>query len=260
MNCPCAVLIFRQGVRSYRELPLRLAEFGSCHRYEPSGALHGLMRVRAFLQDDAHIFCTEEQIADETVRFVALIASVYRDFGFPDFSREVQRPPAGARRQRRGVGQGRGGAEGRLRARRASSTRSIPARARSTARSSNSCCATPSGGTGSAAPAGGLRPAGAARRRIRRRRRRPPPAGDAAPGDLRQLRALPRHPHRALCRPLPAVAGAGAGGGGDHRLRCRRLCREVAAACARGAGRGGRPRAREDQRQDPRAQPRSMCR
>jgi threonyl-tRNA synthetase len=85
MNCPCHVQIFRQGVRSYRELPLRLAEFGSCHRYEPSGALHGIMRVRAFTQDDAHIFCTEAQIASETVRFVDLLSSIYRDFGFESF-------------------------------------------------------------------------------------------------------------------------------------------------------------------------------
>ena len=85
MNCPCHVLIFKQGLRSYKELPLRLAEFGSCHRYEPSGALHGIMRVRAFTQDDAHIFCTEDQIASETVRFVELLSSIYADFGFPDF-------------------------------------------------------------------------------------------------------------------------------------------------------------------------------
>jgi threonyl-tRNA synthetase len=85
MNCPCHVQIFRQGIRSYRELPLRLAEFGSCHRYEPSGALHGIMRVRAFTQDDAHIFCTEAQIAPETVRFVDLLSSIYRDFGFESF-------------------------------------------------------------------------------------------------------------------------------------------------------------------------------
>jgi threonyl-tRNA synthetase len=85
MNCPCHVLIFRQGLRSYRELPLRLAEMGSCHRYEPSGALHGIMRVRAFTQDDAHIFCTEAQIASETVRFVELLGSIYRDFGFESF-------------------------------------------------------------------------------------------------------------------------------------------------------------------------------
>ncbi len=85
MNCPCHVLIFRQGLRSYRELPLRMAEFGACHRYEPSGALHGIMRVRAFTQDDAHIFCTEAQIAPETVAFVDLLSSVYRDFGFESF-------------------------------------------------------------------------------------------------------------------------------------------------------------------------------
>jgi threonyl-tRNA synthetase len=85
MNCPCHVQIFRQGIRSYRELPLRLAEFGSCHRYEPSGALHGIMRVRAFTQDDAHIFCRENQIASETVKFVDLLSSVYKDFGFDSF-------------------------------------------------------------------------------------------------------------------------------------------------------------------------------
>ncbi len=94
MNCPCHVQIFRQGVRSYRELPLRLAEFGSCHRYEPSGALHGLMRVRAFTQDDAHIFCTEAQIAGETAEFVELLRSIYADFGFPEVHiRFSDRPP-----------------------------------------------------------------------------------------------------------------------------------------------------------------------
>ena len=94
MNCPCHVQIFRQGVRSYRELPLRMAEFGACHRYEPSGALHGIMRVRAFVQDDAHIFCTDDQIADETVRFVALLSSIYADFGFPEFKVKFSDRPA----------------------------------------------------------------------------------------------------------------------------------------------------------------------
>ena len=82
MNCPGHVQIFRQGITSYRDLPLRIAEFGSCHRYEPSGALHGLMRVRAFTQDDAHIFCTEDQITTETQNFCELLLSVYRDLGF----------------------------------------------------------------------------------------------------------------------------------------------------------------------------------
>ena len=84
MNCPCHVQVFRQGLKSYRELPLRLAEFGSCHRYEPSGALHGLMRVRGFVQDDAHIFCTEDQITSETKSFCDLLMSVYKDFGFEE--------------------------------------------------------------------------------------------------------------------------------------------------------------------------------
>jgi len=84
MNCPCHVQIFRQGIKSYRDLPLRMAEFGSCHRNEPSGALHGIMRVRAFTQDDAHIFCTEEQITSESVKFCALLQSIYADFGFTD--------------------------------------------------------------------------------------------------------------------------------------------------------------------------------
>ncbi|WP_439595786.1 threonine--tRNA ligase [Falsiroseomonas sp.] len=94
MNCPCHVQIFNQGVRSYRELPLRMAEFGACHRFEPSGALHGIMRVRAFTQDDAHIFCEEHQIADETVRFVALLSGIYRDLGFTEFRVKFSDRPA----------------------------------------------------------------------------------------------------------------------------------------------------------------------
>ena len=84
MNCPGHVLIYKQGMKSYRDLPLRIAEFGACHRNEPSGALHGLMRVRAFTQDDAHIFCTEDQINAETVAFCGLLQSVYADFGFTE--------------------------------------------------------------------------------------------------------------------------------------------------------------------------------
>ena len=84
MNCPCHVQIFKQGTTSYRDLPIRMAEFGSCHRNEPSGALHGLMRIRAFTQDDAHIFCTEDQIASETKDFCDLLMSIYADFGFTD--------------------------------------------------------------------------------------------------------------------------------------------------------------------------------
>lgn len=85
MNCPCHVQIFNQGIKSYRDLPLRMAEFGSCNRYEPSGALHGLMRVRGFTQDDAHIFATEEQIEAETAEFIRFLSRIYADLGFPDF-------------------------------------------------------------------------------------------------------------------------------------------------------------------------------
>ncbi|SHE99489.1 Ser-tRNA(Thr) hydrolase /threonyl-tRNA synthetase [Ruegeria intermedia] len=85
MNCPCHVEIFKQGLKSYRDLPLRMAEFGSCARYEPSGALHGIMRVRGFAQDDAHIFATEDQIGDECARFIGFLTDVYKDLGFDSF-------------------------------------------------------------------------------------------------------------------------------------------------------------------------------
>ncbi len=94
MNCPGHVQVFKQGLRSYRELPLRLAEFGKVHRYEPSGALHGLMRVRAFTQDDAHIFCTTDQITAESVKVTELILSIYRDFGFEDVRIKFSDRPA----------------------------------------------------------------------------------------------------------------------------------------------------------------------
>jgi len=94
MNCPGHVQIYNQGLKSYRDLPLRLAEFGSCHRNEPSGALHGLMRVRGFTQDDAHIFCTEAQVEPEVIRFIDLLQRVYADFGFDDILVKLStRPP-----------------------------------------------------------------------------------------------------------------------------------------------------------------------
>lgn len=93
MNCPAHVEVFKQGQKSYRDLPLRLAEFGCCHRNEPHGALHGLMRVRQFTQDDAHIFCREDQIVDETKKFCALLQSVYADFGFDDVAVKLSTRP-----------------------------------------------------------------------------------------------------------------------------------------------------------------------
>ncbi|MCH4247507.1 MAG: threonine--tRNA ligase [Acinetobacter populi] len=93
MNCPCHVQIFNQGLKSYRDLPIRLAEFGSCHRNEPSGSLHGIMRVRGFTQDDAHIFCTKEQIGQEVADFIKLTLDVYKDFGFEDVQMKLSTRP-----------------------------------------------------------------------------------------------------------------------------------------------------------------------
>jgi threonyl-tRNA synthetase len=93
MNCPCHVQVYNQGLKSYRDLPLRLAEFGSCHRYESSGSMHGLMRVRGFTQDDAHIFCTEDQIESECAGFISLLSSVYRDLGFDKFDIKLSTRP-----------------------------------------------------------------------------------------------------------------------------------------------------------------------
>ncbi|MCW1917437.1 threonine--tRNA ligase [Rhodobacter sp. KR11] len=93
MNCPCHVQVFNQGLKSYRDLPLRLAEFGSCHRYESSGSMHGLMRVRGFTQDDAHIFCTEDQIEQECAGFISLLSSVYKDLGFAKFDIKLSTRP-----------------------------------------------------------------------------------------------------------------------------------------------------------------------
>ena len=158
MNCPGHVQIFKHGLRSYRELPYRVAEFGIVHRYEPSGALHGLMRVRGFTQDDAHVFCTEAQLADECLKMNDLILSIYRDFGFEEVRGQAVDPAREARRLGRAVGPRRGRHVGRAEAdrRRSRAARSRPAsiraRAPSTARSSSTCCATPSAATGSAAP------------------------------------------------------------------------------------------------------------
>ncbi|MDE1948911.1 MAG: threonine--tRNA ligase, partial [Burkholderiales bacterium] len=93
MNCPGHILIYKQGIKSYRELPLRYGEFGQCHRNEPTGGLHGIMRVRAFTQDDGHIFCTEDQILDECVAYTALLQKVYKDFGFSDIIYKVATRP-----------------------------------------------------------------------------------------------------------------------------------------------------------------------
>ena len=93
MNCPCHVQVYNQGIKSYRDLPIKFAEFGSCHRYEPSGTMHGLMRVRGFTQDDGHIFCTEEQIESETKLFIELLSDIYKDLGFDKFDIKLSTRP-----------------------------------------------------------------------------------------------------------------------------------------------------------------------
>ena len=151
MNCPGHVQIFKHGLKSYRDLPLRIAEFGKVHRYEPSGALHGLLRVRHFTQDDAHIFCTEEQITEECVKLNEQMLVDLSRFRLHGCAHQVLRPAGEAGRLRRGVGQGGSRAEARGRGGGTRATSSIRARAPSTVRSSNMCCATQSGATGNAA-------------------------------------------------------------------------------------------------------------
>ncbi len=158
MNCPGHVQIFKHGLRSYRELPYRMAEFGAVHRYEPSGALHGLMRVRGFTQDDAHVFCTEAQLADECLKMNDLILSIYNDFGFDEVAvklstRPEKRVGSDALWDHAEEAMSRVLEQIKERARQHDQDRrSIRATALSMARSSTTCCAMPSAATGSAAP------------------------------------------------------------------------------------------------------------
>ncbi len=104
MNCPCHVQIFNQGLKSYRDLPLRMAEFGSCNRYEPSGALHGIMRVRGFTQDDGHIFCREDQIEAKPPIYIDFLSAIYKDLGFENFKVKFSdRPETRAGRTKSGT-------------------------------------------------------------------------------------------------------------------------------------------------------------
>ena len=151
MNCPGHIQVFKQGLRSYRELPLRFAEFGAVNRYEPSGALHGLMRVRSFTQDDAHVFCTPEQITAESVKITELILGIYRDFGFTDVRIKFSTgPPSGSGRMRSGIR--RKPPCGTPHRPPGIETTLNPARGPSTDPSWSSFSGMPSGATGSAAP------------------------------------------------------------------------------------------------------------
>ena len=153
MNCPGACLVFGSERHSYRELPLRLAEFGHVSRYEREGVLHGLLRVRAFTQDDAHVYCTLDQITDEVDSICEAIDELYARFGFDDVTRRALDPAREVDRQRRAVGAGRGGAARGARAARAASTSSTRATAPSTGRRSTSTSPTRSAAPGSSAPA-----------------------------------------------------------------------------------------------------------
>ncbi len=223
MNCPGHIQIYKQGLKSYRDLPLRLSEFGACHRYEPSGALHGLMRVRAFVQDDAHIFCTHEQITPETKAFCTLLLEVYRELGFTDVRVKL------ATRPEKRIG---GDAIWDL---------AEQALEEATKASGLSFSLNPGEGAfygpklefvlrdaiGRDWQCGTLQVDFNMPERLGallcRRGRLKACARHAAPGDPGLDGALHRHPDRALRRADAAVARAGAGRGGDHHGRCRRL-------------------------------------
>ena len=209
MNCPGHVQIYNAGLRSYRDLPLRYGEFGQCHRNESSGALHGLMRVRGFTQDDGHVFCTEAQIAPEVVAFHAQAMQVYDDFGFANIDVKIALASGQPHRFRRGLGPGRGSA-----AFRAARLRRRMDRAAGRGRVLRTeDRVPPERQPGSAMAgrhhAGRLLDAGPFGRRVCGRRQYPQGAGDAAPRDRRLDGTFHRYPDRELRGRVAAVAGAG---------------------------------------------------
>ena len=230
MNCPGHVQIFNQGLKSYRDLPLRLAEFGACHRNEPSGALHGIMRVRAFTQDDAHIFCTEEQVQPEVVRFIDLLQRVYADFGFDEILVKLSTRPA----KRVGTDEQWDKAEAALKTcARPQGLALRPATRRGRVlRTEDRVLAQgqPRAGVAMRHDAARFLHAGKAGRGIRCGRQLAPHSGHAAPGDPRLVRALHRHTDRALCGGDAGVARAGTGRRDEHHR---------ASVGLRRAGRGG---------------------
>ena len=259
MNCPGHVLVFKQGITSYKELPIRFYENGSCHRNEPHGALHGLMRVRQFTQDDAHIFCREDQIVEESARLLrARRPRLQRlRLHLRDQARATARQPL---RQRRGLGQGRS---------RSFARRSLPP---GMATEEFGWEELPGEGAfyapklewhlkdaiGRTWQVGTLQSDRVLPERLDAsyvgEDGAEAPADHVPPRDLRIVRAVHRHPDRTLCRQVPAVAGAGAGGGRDDRVGRRRLC---AGGCGeadcRRHPRRNRPPQREDQLQGARA-------
>ena len=224
MNCPMHHLIYRARGRSYRELPLRLFEFGSVYRYEKSGVVHGLTRVRGMTQDDAHIYCTREQMRDELASLLRFVLDLLADYGLNDFYLELstkdpdkyvgsdevwEEATQVLARGRRSLRPGTGSGPGR----------------RGVLRPEDL-----GAGQGRAGPQladvdhpAGLQHAGPVRAGIHRRRRVAAAAGDDPPRALRVDRAVLRHPHRALRGGVPGLAGAGSGGRHPGRRRARRL-------------------------------------
>ena len=239
MNCPCHVQVFNQGLKSYRDLPLRMAEFGSCSRYEPSGAMHGIMRVRGFTQDDAHIFCTESQIEPECARFIGFLARVYADLGFESFDIKLSTRPE----KRIGSDESWDFVEGALK--------------RAIESTGNPFEIDPGEGAFYGPKLDFFLTDAIGRQwqcgtfqvdpnlperlecRLHRRGRGQAPALHAPPRLHRLVRALPRHPHRGARRPDALLARAPPGGRGHHRLGGRSL-RPRGRGGARGGGGAGR--------------------
>ena len=234
MNCPAHVLIFNQGIKSYRDLPLRLAEFGCCHRNEPHGALHGILRVRQFTQDDAHIFVREDQLVEEVVAFCDLLDSVYRDLGFDRYAIKLALRPD----KRFGSDEMWDWSEQSLRDAVAAAGRNTEEFGWEEFPGEGAFYAPKlefhlSDAIGRTWQVGTIQTDTVLPERLDASyigedgaKHRP---SHAAPGDHRHVRALHRHPDRASRGQVPALARAGAGGGHDHRVRRGRLC-------ARGCG------------------------
>ena len=262
MNCPAHILIFRQGLKSYRDLPLRLAEFGCCHRNEPHGALHGILRVRQFTQDDAHIFCREDQIVAETRAFCDLLDIIYRELGFENYAIKLALRPD----KRFGTDEMWDRAEEDLREAVRVAGRAGPEYGWEELPGEGAFYSPKlefhlTDAIGRTWQCGTLQLDYVMPERLgafyvgEDGEKHTPVMLHRA--DHRHVRALPRHPHRASCRPLPALAGAGPGGGGDDRLGGGRLCaRGRGGAGGGGAARRNRSPEREDQLQGARAQPR----
>ena len=216
MNCPGHVQIFKHGLKSYRDLPVKIAEFGKVHRFEPSGALHGLMRVRAFTQDDAHVFITEAQIAEESLRINDLILSIYEDFGFSDVSIKFSDRPE----QRIGDDALWEKAETALMAALRASGRpwnSQQGRGRLLWPEAGICAARcDRARLAMRHRAGGFESPWPARRLLHRRTFEQDHPGDAPPRHVRLARALHRHSDRALCRASAAMAFADTSGDRNH--------------------------------------------